>query len=96
MPVANPGRLPYKHDEIIALAVAELRSRYLTSPDPGGLLGEEFTMRDLRRVHEAVSGVALQRDWFRRSMEPHLAAAGRFVTVGRGRPAEIFRRSRPR
>jgi 8-oxo-dGTP diphosphatase len=43
-----------------------------------------------------VSGVALQRDWFRRSMEPHLAAAGRFVTVGRGRPAEIFRRSRPR
>jgi 8-oxo-dGTP diphosphatase len=95
-PVASPGRLPFKHDEIVALAVAELRTRYLASPDPGRLLGREFTMRELRRVHEAVGGVALQRDWFRRTMEPQLDATGRLVAVGRGRPAELFRRSRPR
>jgi 8-oxo-dGTP diphosphatase len=98
MPVANPGRLPFQHDEIIALAVAELRSRYLASPDPGGLLGEEFTMRDLRRVHEAVLGAKLEPDTFRRRMLKtcKLAQTRRGTEGTRGRPAELFRRSRPR
>jgi 8-oxo-dGTP diphosphatase len=98
MPVANPGRLPYKHDEIIALAVAELRSRYLTSPDPGGLLSEEFTMRELRRVHEGVLGAKLEPDTFRRRMlkTRKLAQTRRDTEGTRGRPAELFRRSRPR
>jgi 8-oxo-dGTP diphosphatase len=98
MPVASPGRMPYKHDEIIALAVAELRSRYLTSPDPGGLLSEEFTMRDLRRVHEAVLGAKLEPDTFRRRMlkTRELAQTRRDTEGTRGRPAELFRRSRRR
>ncbi|WP_428844551.1 NrtR DNA-binding winged helix domain-containing protein [Mycolicibacterium hodleri] len=56
------------------------------------MLGSEFTLRQLRLAHEAVAGEALQRDWFRRAMEPRLEATGRSVAVGRGRPAALFRR----
>ncbi len=34
VPVDAPGRLPYDHDDIIALAVAHVRSRYADKPDP--------------------------------------------------------------
>jgi 8-oxo-dGTP diphosphatase len=57
-----------------------------------GLLGEEFTLRDLRLVHEAVAGHELQRDTFRRAMEPHVDATCATTAGGRGRPAELFRR----
>jgi ADP-ribose pyrophosphatase YjhB (NUDIX family) len=93
MPAAAPGRLPYGHGGIVARAVDDLRRRYGVGPDPDGLLGAEFTLRELRLAHEAVAGEVLQRDWFRRTMEPLLAATGRVVAGGRGRPAELFRRS---
>ncbi|CKH17751.1 NUDIX domain-containing protein [Mycolicibacterium smegmatis] len=92
MPVHTPGRLIYDHADIIALAVADVRARYDSSPDPDHLLGDEFTLRDLRLIHEAVAGHALQRDTFRRAMEPHLISTGDTVSRGRGRPAELFRR----
>ncbi|MEB4208951.1 NUDIX hydrolase [Mycobacterium sp. 94-17] len=94
MPASAPGRLPYDHDGIIARAVDDLRSRYRVYPDPDRLLGDEFTMRELRLAHEAVAGAALQRDAFRRTMEPHLVATERMVTGLRGRPAELFRRTK--
>ena len=91
VPVDVPGRLVYDHAEIIALAVDDVRARYAASPDPDRLLGAEFTLRDLRLAHEAIVGEPLQRDTFRRAMEPHLEATGERVAVGRGRPAELFR-----
>lgn len=92
MPVDAPGRLIYDHPDIIALAVGDVRAHYETSPDPDRLLDDEFTLRDLRRTHEAIAGHALQRDTFRRTMESHLVPTGVTVTAGRGRPAELFRR----
>ncbi|AKS35855.1 NUDIX hydrolase [Mycolicibacterium goodii] len=92
VPTHTPGRLIYDHADIIALAVAEVRARYESRPDPDHLLGDEFTLRDLRLTHEAITGHELQRDTFRRSMEPQLAATGATVSRGRGRPAELFRR----
>jgi 8-oxo-dGTP diphosphatase len=88
-----PGRLPFDHADIIRLAVADVRAHYRDEPDPDGLLGDEFTLRELRIAHEAVAGQALQRDTFRRAMEPHLVATGTSSVSGRGRPAELFRRS---
>ena len=41
-----------------------------------GLLGDEFTLRELRLAHEAIAGRELQRDTFRRTMEPQLVATG--------------------
>jgi ADP-ribose pyrophosphatase YjhB (NUDIX family) len=91
--VDRPGRLPFDHRDIIALAVDHIRSRYRDKPDPDRLLGDEFTLRELRLAHEAVAGYRLQRDTFRRVMEPQLAATGTTATGNRGRPAEVFRRA---
>jgi 8-oxo-dGTP diphosphatase len=93
VPVETPGRVPYDHLNIIALAVDDLRSRYIAEPDPDRLLGDEFTLRELRRVHEAIAGEDLLRDTFRRTMERHLVPTGTTTTATRGRPAELFRRS---
>jgi 8-oxo-dGTP diphosphatase len=94
VPASAPGRPPYDHKSIIKRAVDDLRSRYRTEPDPDRLLGEEFTLRQLRLAHEAVAGKALQRDAFRRTMWPQLAPTGVMVTGVRGRPAELFRRKK--
>ncbi len=94
MPAWAPGRLPYDHASIIARAVDHLRARYRAEPDPDRLLGHEFTLRQLRLAHEAVAGKELQRDAFRRTMEPRLVPTGKTVTVARGRPAELFRREK--
>lgn len=95
MPVHSPGRLIYDHEEIIRRAVDDIRARYVAKPDPDWLLGEEFTLRDLRIAHETVAGEPLQRDTFRRAMEPSLVATGVMAVRGRGRPAELFRRRDP-
>jgi 8-oxo-dGTP diphosphatase len=92
VPVGRPGRLPFHHREIIDGAVDEIRSRYVGEPDPDRLLGEQFTLRELRLTHEAVAGRALQRDGFRRVMEPRLVATSATTLGTRGRPAELFRR----
>ena len=92
VPVDSPGRLPYDHADIIARAVEHLRSRYASTPDPDHLLGDAFTMRDLQLAHEQIAGRELQRDWFRRTMEPQLVATGITTSGTRGRPAELFHR----
>ncbi|GAY14457.1 NUDIX domain-containing protein [Mycobacterium sp. shizuoka-1] len=91
--VARPGRLRYGHGEIVARAVAHVRDRYAAQPDPDHLLGRQFTLGELHRVHEAVAGRPLQRDGFRRLMKPLLRPTGHLVTRTGGRPAELFRRS---
>lgn len=91
MPVSAPGRLPYDHASIVARALGHLRARYRAEPDPDRLLGGHFTLRQLRLAHEAIAGKELQRDAFRRTMEPRLVPTGKTVTVARGRPAELFR-----
>ncbi|KUH94677.1 NUDIX hydrolase [Mycolicibacterium acapulense] len=95
VPVSTPGRLAFDHDEIILRAVENVRLRYADKPDPDRLIGEEFTLRQLRIAHEAVIGHALQRDTFRRAMESHLKPTGTTTAGTRGRPAELFRRREP-
>ncbi|MEO6886091.1 MAG: NUDIX domain-containing protein [Jatrophihabitantaceae bacterium] len=92
VPTDRPGRLPYGHGDIIALAVQDLQTRYADRPDPDRLLPETFTLRELRLVHQAIAGRPLQRDTFRRALEHQLLGTGQFVTRGPGRPAELFTR----
>jgi 8-oxo-dGTP diphosphatase len=94
MPAAAPGRLSFDHRIIIERAVEDLRLRYRGEPDPDRLLGDEFTLRELRLAHEAIAGEELKRDAFRRTMKLHLDETGMAITAGRGRPAELFRRGR--
>jgi 8-oxo-dGTP diphosphatase len=93
VPVEYPGRMPYGHGDIIDLAVVEARRRYRELPDPDGLLPDTFTMLELRQAHAAVAGHPLQKDTFRRTMEPNLIGTGDTTSGTRGRPAELFRRS---
>ncbi len=96
-PVDRPGELAWDHPEIVRLAKkTDIRQRYEAEADPERLLGNRFTMRDLRQVHEAIAGRKLQRDKFRRTMEPRLVGTGAMEenTGTRGRPAELFRRKR--
>lgn len=92
-----PGRqrrLPFDHDVIVALAVAELRRRYRDRPDPAGLAGERFTLHELRRLHEAIAGGALQKDTFRRTMLPFVEATDEVARGAVGRPARVYIRRR--
>jgi 8-oxo-dGTP diphosphatase len=94
VPVEAPGRLPFDHPDIIDLAVNRIRSDYEARPDPDRLLGEEFTLRELRLAHQAIAGEGddLQRDTFRRAMDRYLEPTGRTTNGTRGRPAELYRR----
>ena len=83
--------LPFDHDEIVALAVDDLRGRYRSAPDPARLLPEPFTLLQLRRIHEAIAGEPLQKDTFRRQMAPHLEETDEFSERTVGRPARLFR-----
>ena len=87
-------RLPYDHASIIELAVDRLRREYRETPDPRSVLPDEFTIADLRIVHEAVAGTTLQKDTFRRLMIDQLVELPD-ESVGRvGRPARLFARRR--
>src|SRR5919197_1205616 len=66
----------FVHDAIVAAAVAWARELYRAAPDPRRLIGPEFTLLDLQRVHEAVEGRPLLKDAFRRRMRPLLVETG--------------------
>ena len=93
-PVSRLEPLPYDHKAIVAAAVRELRRRYADRPDPERLLGPRFTIRELHEVHEAIAGTTLQKDTFRRAMEPHLRGTGTLSSGTVGRPSQRFRRAR--
>lgn len=94
-------KLPYAHEEIIHKAVESVQLSYVENPDPWGLLEQPFVMSQLRDLHESVLGRQLQRDTFRRLMEPKLhkteetavPPAARGGGEARGRPARLYRRS---
>jgi ADP-ribose pyrophosphatase YjhB (NUDIX family) len=93
-PVDRPGKLPYKHDEIIERAVSVLRRRYASEPDPDCLLAEPFTFLQLRQLHEVIAGRQLQPDTFRRRMRHQLTGTGMRATGVRGKPAELYLKQR--
>jgi len=101
-PVSRLVPLPFDHKAIVAAAVRELRRRYADRPDPERLLGARFTFRELRTVHEAIAGTTLkheatagsiQKDTFRRAMEPYLRGTGTLSSGTVGRPSQRFSRT---
>ena len=95
MPIVDSdaaGQLLFDHNEIVRLAVQKLRVDYGQEIDPGMLLGESFTVYQLRKVYQAVFGRALMKDTFRRLVTPNLERTGETGTDF-GRPAEVFRRT---
>jgi len=83
--------LLFDHAEIVTLAVTELRMQYGRALDPANLLGDVFTVLELRRIYQAVFGHELVKDTFRRYVIDALEPTGQLANAF-GRPAELFRK----
>jgi hypothetical protein len=78
---------------ILATALGRLRGKLAYRPVVFELLPREFTLFGLQRVVEALAGVRLHKQNFRRMLAASelVEATGRVESSGRGRPAELYR-----
>ena len=81
------------HRRILATALGRLRGKLAYRPVVFELLPGEFTLLQLQRVVEALSGAELHKQNFRRLVNNAnlVESIGRNTALGRGRPAELFR-----
>ena len=85
--------LAFDHAEIVASALKGLQTSYGLRSLAFAFLPAEFTINDLQKVHELLTGKEILGANFRRKMLPFLSAADR-KTQGEGhRPAQIYTRN---
>lgn len=87
------GRLMAKdHRRILATALGRLRGKIRYRPVIFEMLPDEFTLLQLQKAVEALSGLVLHKQNFRRLVEQTRLVEGTDkVSKARGRPAELFR-----
>jgi hypothetical protein len=93
-PVDDVGRsMQLDHRRIAAVALARLRGKLTYRPVVFELLPERFTLLELQRTVEALAGVRLHKQNFRRLVERSrlVEGTGERVDSRGGRPAELFR-----
>lgn len=85
--------LAFDHNEIIGYALTRVRSKIEYTDLATRLVGETFTLSQLRHVHEAISGTTLDPANFRRKMLSSglIVPTGDQVSSGRHRPAKLYR-----
>lgn len=85
------------HRRIAATGLGRLRSKLKYRPVLFDLMPDEFTLSSLQAAAEAISGLSLHKQNFRRGVERTalVSATGRFATDTGGRPAELFRYAGP-
>ena len=83
----------YDHRRVIATAISRLRAKIEYRPLIFGLMPEEFTLLQLQQSVEALSGVPLHKQNFRRLLESQnlVEPTGNSSQTGRGRPAKLYR-----
>jgi 8-oxo-dGTP diphosphatase len=93
---ARPLRLAFDHAEQLGMSVKRLRGKLAYAPVGFQLLPEQFTLRSLQAIHEAVLGRSLNKDSFRRKMiaTGELEATGEAEDAVDHRPAELYRFAR--
>jgi hypothetical protein len=81
------------HRRILATAVSRLRGKLKYRPVVFELMPEAFTLSALQRAVEAIAGVPLHKQNFRRALERAelVEGLGRMDAETGGRPAELFR-----
>ncbi|WP_031508784.1 NUDIX hydrolase [Streptomyces megasporus] len=90
----RPVPLAFDHDRILADGVERARSKIEYSSLATAFCPPEFTVGELRRVYEAVWGVALDPRNFHRKVTGtpgFLVPTGGTTTRQGGRPAQLFR-----
>ena len=83
----------FDHRRILATAIARLRGKMKYRPVVFELMPPSFTLLELQRTVEAISGMRLHKQNFRRLVEGQglVEGTGKVATYARGRPAELFR-----
>jgi hypothetical protein len=92
--LAPLGRaMAHDHRRILATALGRVRGKIKYRPVVFELLDDEFTLLRLQRVVEALAGVTLHKQNFRRLVDRLglVEGCGRFDEHTGGRPAELFR-----
>ena len=81
------------HRRILATALGRLRGKLKYRPVAFEFMPEAFTLSALQRSVEAIAGVALHKQNFRRGVERTglVEGLGRIDPGTGGRPAELFR-----
>ena len=82
----------FDHRRILATAIARLRAKLKYRPVIFELMRAEFTLTELQRTVEAISGRLLHKQNFRRLLDRTglVEGTGQFDTSAGGRPAELF------
>jgi hypothetical protein len=93
LPPALGAGMTFDHRRILATAIARLRGKMKYRPVVFELKPPGFTMLELQRTVEAISGIRLHKQNFRRLVEDQglVEGTGKFSVQTRGRPAELFR-----
>jgi hypothetical protein len=83
----------YDHRRILATAIARLRGKLKYRPVVFELMAPSFTLLELQRTVEALAGLKLHKQNFRRLVAEQglVEGTGKFSSPARGRPAELFR-----
>lgn len=93
-PLAELGQpMIFDHRRILATAIGRLRGKLKYRPVIFELMPPEFTLLELQRAVEAITGVLVHKQNFRRLVESSglVEGTGRMSTPAKGRPAEKFR-----
>jgi hypothetical protein len=83
----------FDHRRILATAIARLRGKMKYRPVVFELMAPAFTLLELQRTVEALTGLRLHKQNFRRLVADQglVEGTGKFSVPARGRPAELFR-----
>jgi hypothetical protein len=83
----------FDHRRILATAIARLRGKLKYRALVFELMAPTFTLLELQRAVEALAGLRLHKQNFRRLVAEQglVEGTGRFSASARGRPAELFR-----
>ena len=92
-PVPLGQSMRFDHRRILATAIARLRAKLKYRPVVFELMPEEFTLTELQRAVEAISGRHLHKQNFRRLVETTalVEPTGEMSTATGGRPAALYR-----
>jgi hypothetical protein len=85
--------MAFDHRRILATALGRLRGKLKYRPVVFELLPPEFTLYDLQKTVEAISGTLLHKQNFRRLVEQGglVETTGNVSTATGGRPARLYR-----
>jgi hypothetical protein len=93
LPACFGEPMRYDSRRILATGIGRIRAKIKYRPVVFELAPELFTLLELQRIVEAIAGLSLHKQNFRRLLERSklVEGAGRFDARAGGRPAELFR-----